>query len=142
MTGITPTHIRLTLFAQAVVLCVGVALIVMLSATVFYLASLAQKAERQDMQAARSRQELLALSRLVVGCVTAPDERKPPLMKPPRSDCYVRQQAQQEALIAQLREVAIAAAACGTLHGGDANATRRCVADVLVAAGGPSQGRR
>lgn len=86
---------------------------------------------KNSQAAKRDRLVQSAALRLLVECTTPPDQRKPPELHAPATDCYVRNQAASASVIgepkAPINTVSILAASCGAAHPGDGPATLACV---------------
>lgn len=69
-------------------------------------------------------------SALLVECTTPPELRHPPVVVKPGktgADCYLRSRQETGKVVKSIRDISVAAAACGAAHPGDIDETEACV---------------
>jgi hypothetical protein len=85
---------------------------------------------RQGQKLDQTIQQGRLYTKLLVECTTPPELRRPPVVveqKDPALDCYLRTKQNTNKVIDNVKEISIAAAACGAAYPGDVTKTQACV---------------
>jgi hypothetical protein len=88
----------------------------------------------QNLKLADLANSTRASAGILVQCTTPPELRHPPVVldeEGAAADCYARTRAETGQVVANIRTISIAAAACGAAYPGNVKATEDCVNKTL-----------